>query len=186
MMIDGSGPLGGWEDNYIIPGHTRECHPDFRATPIGDNPSGFLICQRRKEYSVPPPPTPPVNRGQLSQSHSLYGDGHPRVSSNGGQPLRLQDRRPPNQAHLQGVDYYRDSIRYRGVGIERVNALPGDFGYLENKYMYSAPPPRYDVTHAVQPYELWSREQLRHGHLNRQQLDEIDSYHGYVNRTATF
>jgi hypothetical protein len=48
VWIDGSGPLGGWEDTYMINGAHRECHPDFLSIPIGSNPNGFVVCQRKK------------------------------------------------------------------------------------------------------------------------------------------
>lgn len=188
IQIDGSGPLGGWEDNYITPGHTHECHPDFVATPIGNSPYGFLVCQRKK--SPPAPPSTPTRRGvTTSQSYNLYDDtpnAHPRRSDLGGQPRLLHDRRPPNQAHLQGSDYYRDPIKYRGIGIERVDAVPGQYGYEENKYYYSSAPPRYDVTQAVQPYELWRLEQLRHNHFTPEEMKEFESKHTFVINSATF
>jgi len=185
ILIDGSSPLGGWEDNYIIPGHTRECHPDFIATPIGDNPYGFLVCQRKKHETVMKP-SPSGPQFYTSQSHNLYSDEPPSISHNGGQPRRLQDRRLPNQAHLQGADYYRSPIKYRGIGIEKINSVPGEFGYEENKYFYSTPPPQYDVTHAVQPYLLWKREQLRHGHFSPQQLDILEKQNNFINKSSTF
>jgi len=43
--------LGGWEDHYITPGHTHECHPDYTAIPIG-NPYGFMVCKRKTEKKV--------------------------------------------------------------------------------------------------------------------------------------
>lgn len=200
IPIDGSGPLGGWEDNYIIPGHTRECHPDFVATPIGDSPYGFLVCQRKKtsqglpleavqQQPIPYHASPQGQQQHHTQSHNLYDNtpgAHPRRTPLGGQPRHLTDRRLPQQAHLQGTDYYRDSTRYRGIGIERVETFPGQYGHQENKYFYSAPPPQYDVTHAVQPYELWKREQLRNGHFTPQQLEILERQHGFVATASTF
>lgn len=194
IPIDGSGPLGGWEDVYITPGHTHECHPDFIATPIGDSPYGFLVCQRKKNSEGLPMGTPMPRHGtgrivRHSQSYNLYDDtpnALPGITRLGGQPRSLPDRRPPHQAHLQGNDYYRDPIRYRGIGIEKIDAVQGEFGYQENKYYHSTPPPQYDVTHAVQPFELWKREQLRMGNISPEEMTELEKNHTFVNKDATF
>ncbi len=200
ILIDASGPLGGWEDSYIIPGHTRECHPDFLATPIGPDPYGFLLCQRKKQPNGMPLAMKAVNNkpipygariggefdgyiATMTQSFDLYNDtpnAPPRRTYLGGQPRDLQHRRYPDQAHLQGSDYYRDSIRYRGIGIENVDARPGEFGYEENKYYFSSPPPLFDMAQAVQPYDLWKREQLRSGNFTPDMMDELESKHKWV------
>ena len=83
-------------------------------------------------------------------------------------------------------DYYRDVVKYRGIGVEHINHVPGMFGYQENKYYYSAPPPRYDVTQAVQPYNMWRREQLRMGTINSSELKDFEKKHTYVQKAATF
>ena len=202
IPIDGSGPLGGWEDTYITPGHTHECHPDFVATPIGDIPYGFLVCQRKKTSQGLPPEM--VHRQSTqrhttregwgsnsiyTQSYDLYDDtpgAHPQRTQLGGQPRHLYDRRPPNQAQLQGADYYRDPLKYRGIGVERLDTRVGDFGHQEHKYYHSTPPPRYDITHAVQPYGLWKREQLRHGHFNPVQMQQFELQHTFVTKASTF
>jgi hypothetical protein len=187
VVIDGSGPLGGWEDAYMIDGAVRECHTDFRATPIGNNPNGFLICQRKKDYTKHQPPVSAYPT--TSQSYNLYDDkpdALPRYTYLGGQPNALPDRRYPNQAHLQGADYYKDCIQFRAIGLEKVDKTPGDFGYRENKYYYSAPPPLYDITQAVQPYAMWRREQIRMGTFTEDQMKEFEKTHNYVEYASTF
>ncbi len=194
-------PLGGWEDNYITPGHTHECHPDFVATPIGNSPYGFLVCQRKRfEGGAAPvsqaannePGAPSSKNGngfRVSQSYNLYEDAPnalPGGNRLGGQPFYFQDRRMPNQAHLQGADYPKDPIRYRGIGIERIETMPGDYGHIENKYFYSTAPPRFDMTQAVQPFELWKREQLRNGHFTPQEMVQFEKQHTYVNFNPVF
>ena len=212
IPIDGSGPLGGWEDSYIRPGHTGECHPDFTATPIGDSPYGFLVCQRKKSPTGHPlesakrgnrvgiHATPhqthqiyrPIleDRGYVvSQSHHLYDSipkAHASRSDLGGQPRFLPDRRPPNQAHLQGLDYNHDCLRYRGIGIEKIETKPGQFAHQEQKYFHSAPPHRFDITHAVQPYDLWKREQLRNKHFTQSQMAELEKNHTFRVQSSTF
>lgn len=212
IPVDGTGPLGGWEDSYITPGHTHECHPDFVATPIGDSPYGFLVCQRKKtpnghvlEHAkrgsrVGIHATPhqtnqryrPIleDRGYaLTQSHHVYDakrKAHASRTDLGGQPRYLPDRRPLHQAHLQGVDYNKDCIRYRGIGIEKIETYPGQFSHQENKYYHSAPPPKYDITHTVQPYDLWKREQLRNKHFTDSEMNNIDNAHTFTAQSATF
>lgn len=187
VVIDGSGPLGGWEDAYMINGAHRECHPDFRATPIGNNPNGFLVCQRKKEHAQPHQKS--EQKVQKSQSFDLYNsepNSKPRNTYLGGQSLAFDDRRFPNQAHLQGADYYRDAIKFRAIGIEKINAKPGEFGYQENKYYFSSPPPRYDITHAIQPYPIWRREQIRMGTFTEEQMLEFEKRHTYCRTSSTF
>lgn len=128
-------------------------------------------------------------RGMYVQTFDLYSDipnKHPRKTLLGGNPQSFQDRRLPNQPHLQGVDYYRDAIRYRGIGIENIDSKPGDFGYKENKYFFSAPPPRFDITHAVQPYPLWRREQLLQGTFTPERMNNLEKEHTFISRSATF
>jgi len=212
IPIDGTGPLGGWEDSYITPGHTHECHPDFVATPIGDSPYGFLVCQRKK--SPEGHPLESAKRGNrvgihstphqtnqryrpileervynTSQSHHLYDitpGAHNSRTDLGGQPNHLFDRRPPHQAHLQGVDYYRDCTRYRGIGIEKIETKPGQFAHQEHKYFHSSVPPKFDITHAVQPYDLWKREQMRNKHFTGDQMNELEKKHTFVANSSTF
>src|SRR5580698_11370701 len=55
IMIDGNNVLGGWEDAYLVNGGHRECGANFIATPIGPDPNGFLVCQRKKSHTTGTP-----------------------------------------------------------------------------------------------------------------------------------
>lgn len=199
--------LGAWSDTYMVDGATRECHPDFVAKPIGSSPYGFLVCQRkidpwsgmapeatrnRKQYiensNYVPYRDLETKSGQLyNQTYDLYNNipaSKPRNSFLGGQPLLFEDRRMPYQATLQGSDYYKDCIKFRGIGIEPIDRYPGVYDYEENKYYFSAPPPKYDITQAVQPYDIWEREQIRMGTMNGKELKEFNKKHTYSTLTA--
>jgi hypothetical protein len=204
VTVNGGRYLESWSDSYMINGAHRECHPDFEATPIGDSPYGFLVCKRKispQTGSLPEnmskelianfqPYTKLERQGshltQYSQSYDMYNSQpmfHPKVVS---QPRILADRRGPNHATLQGSDYFRTPVRYAGIGTEILDRKPGEFGYIENKYYFSAPPPRFDITQAVQPYELWRREQLRLGTVTESEMQEFEKKHTYSLRAATF
>jgi hypothetical protein len=77
-------------------------------------------------------------------------------------------------------------MKYAGIGNEHIDNYPGMFGYKENKYYYSAPPPRFDITQGVQPYEPWRREHMRMGTINQKQLTEFEKKHKFVENAATF
>lgn len=196
IMIDGSDGLSGFSNVYITPGGTHECHPDFVATPIGTDPYGFLVC-RRKIVNEPVKRAPfmkyhltnsdtTVSKVQTYDLYSSDPNAQPRRTLLGGQPLELQDRRLPNQAHLQGVDYYRDPVLYRGIGIENLEKDIGQFGYRENKYFFSRPMAKFDINFAVQPFDLWKREQLRSGHFTKEEMNKIEKENGFVNSIGTF
>ena len=208
IQVASNGTLGTWDNAYIIPGHTHECaNPDYVSTPIGDSPYGFIVCQRKipelqvdnpKKQGTPqallnknlPFSSLPGNENiHYTQSFNLYDDtpnALPSISRLGGNPLLLQNRRYPNQAHNQGVNYYRDCTRYRGIGIENIDRYPGEFGYEENKWYFSTPPPRFDISMGVQPYDLWRREQLRLDTFTEKQIQELEKTHKYVNLNPVF
>ena len=203
--------MGAWSDSYMVNGAVRECHPDFIATPIGSSPYGFLVCQRKKDpvtgLSPEEQSTFPAladlkdtnyvpykkletNSGAFySQSYDMYKNipnSKPRNTFLGGQALRFTDRRPPYEATLQGSDYYRDCIKFRGIGTEPIDRFPGEFGYDENKYYYSAPPPIYDITQGVQPYSMWRREQVRMGTVSPKELGEFEKISTFAENQSTF
>lgn len=193
-------PLGGWEDSFIVNGAHRECYPEWVATPIGPSPYGFLVCQRKPDPvadgNYPKTPlevdysqTPEGQCNHYTQSYNMYSNipnAIPRYSPLGNQALNLPDRRLPHQAHLQGLDYYRDAIRYRGVGVEDLDKPPGSFGYRENKFYFSSPPPRYDITQGVQPYNLWRREQLLRGNFTEKEMQNFEKEHTYVEKSSVY
>ncbi len=188
ITIEKNDGIGGYSNNYMINGAHKECHPDFVATPIGNDPNGFLICKRKlNQDNIPfeavrdrdPPPT---NGKMFYQTYDLYSwkpNGEPRNTYLGGNPNNIQDRRWPYQSHLQGNDYYRDCTKFRAIGIEKLDQFPGDFKYEENKWYYSAPPPVYDVRHGVQPYQLWRREQIRMGNFSEKEMAEFEKHHKF-------
>lgn len=208
VKVGGGNYLQTWADNYMINGAHRECHPDFIATPIGESPHGFLVCQRKIDPISGLPPesmkremitnfqaypnnleTEGSRLTKFTQTFDMYDarpNTHPRNTFLGGQALAFEDRRVPHQASLQSSDYYRDCVKYRGIGVERINNVPGMFGYEENKYYYSAPPPKHDITQAVQPYDMWRREQIRMGTLNSDELKKFEKEHTYTQKLATF
>lgn len=204
ISVPGGNYLQSVSDNYMINGAHRECHPDFIATPIGESPYGFLVCQRKIDPSTGLPPE--ANRKELitnfqpyedytsrtggsrltnfSQSFDMYKsvpNSHPRTTFLGGQALKFEDRRIPNQATLQGSDYYRDCVKYAGIGDEHIDYYPGMFGYRENKYYYSAPPARFDITQGVQPYNMWRREHVRMGTVSPGEMAKFDEQTKFVN-----
>jgi hypothetical protein len=203
--------LDVWSNTTMVNGAHRECYPGWKATPIGDSPYGFLVCEREENSKgVDPeiafqnnPAHKPKSQNNFvpysyleknsgafySQSYDLYNNkpaAEPRVSMLGGPALAFPDRRLPFSATLQGGDYYRDSIKWRGTGIEHLDAYPGDYGYDENKYYYSAPPPVFDVTQSVQPYEIWRREQVRMGTLTRKELSDFERVNTYKQKVDAF
>ena len=121
-------PAGGYylqslSDNYMINGAHRECHPDFIATPIGDSPYGFLVCQRKinpqtalppesirkemitnfqpyEDYSSRTGGSRLTNFAQTFDMYKSVPNSHPRTTFLGGQALDFYDRRIPNQATL--------------------------------------------------------------------------------------
>lgn len=201
ISVPNTFPLQAYSDNYMINGAVRECHVDFESIPVGQNPNGFVVCQRKRDPITGQSPEEvmaqsnlgipfrqkPINQGTIwdtgyTQTYDLYKDrpnSIPRYSPLGGQALKFQDRRLPYQAHLQGLDYYRDCIDFRAIGTEKIDAVPGIFGYKENKYYFSSPPPLFDITQAVQPYNLWRREQIRMGNFTLKEMENFEKQHTY-------
>lgn len=208
---DKGGYMGSWSNSSMVNGAHRECLPGWTATPMGNSPYGFLICQREtNKEGVPPevsyrnhPDRKPQslnsfvpysflekNSGAFySQTYDLYKNkpaSEPRTSMLGGPAVAFAERRYPNQATLQGSDYYRDCIKFRGIGIEHLEEYPGNYGYEENKYYFSAPPPIFDITQSVQPYDIWRREQVRMGTLTADELKEFEKVHTYQQNVDAF
>lgn len=172
-------PLGGWEDSYVTPGATHECHPDFKAIPIG-NPYGFMMCVRRrpngKRLDVPLNPIDPsMYNGYWKFSADLY---RPWL----GQQIQMYDpygytsRTTQNESYLHREDYLARDIVYNGTGIFPTHTpLPenqkplGQYGFSYTP----SPPAKYDITRLQQAYPVWKSEQ-KHIGVNSDLLDEID------------
>ena len=203
VAVPKRGYLDDWANNYMVNGACGECHPDFIATPIGDSPYGFLVCQRKVDISGNPPEAQrnrkrDINTGNFvpynkletnsgnfySQTFDLYNNipnSKPRYTFLGGQPLALEDRRMPFEATNRSNDYFKECTKYKGIGqIEHIDRRPGSYGYEENKYYYSGPPPRYDITQGVQPYNMWERQQVFMGTFSNK--EEVDNF----NKISTF
>jgi len=157
--------LGGWEDHYITPGHTHECAPGFKATPIG-NPYGFMVCTR-----INTEPQRPCNsidyssvNGYNRYSSDLYNPkkDFPRQVYN---PDYYSDRRTPNERILIQRDYLHLPIKFNATGITPIHTptdsnTPYPPGYFEYGYSSNTCPPYvYDVTRAVQAYPVWRNMQ---------------------------
>lgn len=148
-------PLGGWEDHYITPGGTHECHPNYKAIPIG-NPYGFMVCIKRRQ---PPQPKayiggnlPGENQNGSSHFEENPQDGYSQGSShleenpqdgyhkymvnlydpNIKEPIQpynpyyMKDRRTPYQADLIREDYLDRDFKYNGTGIQPIHVPPGN------------------------------------------------------------
>lgn len=169
--------LGGWEDHYITPGHTHECHPDFEAIPIG-NPYGFMVCKKRKhpDGTNLDLPYKPTDLSLYNGYHKFQADMYspcgvlPRQISN---PEYYYNRVIPNEIEFHKDDYIARGINYNGTGIKPVHT-PGTRKYNEYGFDYTPIPPyKYDVQHLHQPYNVWRDEQKFKG-MSEEQLDEID------------
>lgn len=169
--------LGGWEDHYITPGHTHECHPDFEAIPIG-NQYGFMVCKKRKHpdgtnLDLPYKPIDPsIYNGYHKFQADLYAPcGElPRQISN---PDYYYNRVIPNEEYFHQNDYIAREVKFNGTGINPIHT-PGDRLYNEYGFDYTPLPPyKYDVQRLHQPYVLWRNEQKFKG-VTDEELDEFD------------
>ena len=176
-------PLGGWEDHYIRPGHTGECHPNYVAHPIG-NEYGFLVCVKKKGpdgHEVDRPRCENVAKynGYHRYSSRLYDVPDPAAPPiQEWNPQRFQDRRTPNQKYLINHDYISRGFTYNGTGIEPVRT-PGrrdgpDPRFHEYGYSLTEEPPyKYDITRLEQPYPVWKNERIEIG-VDQDTLDQHD------------
>lgn len=143
---------GGWENSYIVPGGTRECHPDFTATPLGgDSPYNFLLCSRKIEK----PPIKIVKNKKVdkygrvsSRGYSLYD---PDSKTDESQRSFFNTKHP----ELKSKDYIKDPIRFRGIGNENLDTRRGEFRHVDHFFINSDEPPEYDEYYAIQPYHQW-------------------------------
>ena len=101
----------GYGDVYIRP--FGECHPDFKAHPIG-HPEGVKVCVRRPK---PPVNTKPVENGFFRYSYNLY-DPKARKPTQMYNPTAPIDRRIPNESYLVSKDYISRGTRFNSTGLE--------------------------------------------------------------------
>lgn len=178
---DPNNALGGWEDHYITPGHTHECHPDYEAIPIG-NPYGFMVCKKKKYPngkgfdSVHNPIDPSQFNGYNKYMADLYRPWR-ETEIQITDPYGYYDRVVPNESMLHQRDYLAREIRYDGIGVNPLRT-PGNRKYMEYGFDYTKNPPyKYDVTQLHQKYPIWKEEQIYRG-VPEKELDDFDTvYH---------
>ncbi len=177
---DPNNPLGGWEDHYITPGGTHECHPNYQAVPIGDQ-YGFMVCRKKKREDgrgIDTPTNdidPSVYNGYNKYQADMYRPWR-KTQIQMTNPRPYYDRTTPNEQILRQRDYIARGIQYDGTGT-RPKHTPGDRPYMEYGYSYSDNPPyKYDVTLLHQKYPVWKNEQKFRG-SSQQDLDNLDIHH---------
>lgn len=177
---DPNNAIGGWEDHYIIPGGTKECHPDFMAHPIGD-PYGFMICSRRKfangkgadSGNTMCPVDPADSNGFHKFTADLY---NPKLKTQSQMynPDYYWDRTTPNEEYFHRFDYLSRGTWYNATGLNPMNT-PGPRKYNEYGFSYTGLPPyKYDVTRLHQPFPQWKQQQEYHNRLTKEQIAEIE------------
>lgn len=177
---DPDNALGGWEDHYIIPGGTRECHPDYIAHPIG-SPYGFMICAKRKfpngqgldAGNTMCPPQIADDNGYHRYSADLY-DPKKETQTQMYNPDNYYRRTTPNEEYFHTHDYLSRPIHYNSTGIRPIH-VGGDRKYNEYGFSYTTTPPAlYDVQRLHQAYPIWKDEQSYLGRMTQSQIDSFD------------
>ena len=160
--------LGGWDDHYLTPGHTHECHPDYKAVPIG-NPYGFMMCVKRDT-------SPKKSCNDTSEYTEKKENGYFRYSSDlyntkAKRPVQLynpdfyNERRTPNEGLLITDDYLHLPIKYNGSGVYPIHTptdstTPYPPGYFEYGYSRKLKPPyKYDIVRGIQAYPVYRNMQ---------------------------
>lgn len=177
---DPDNALGGWEDHYITPGHTHECHPDYEAVPIG-NPYGFMVC-RKKKYpdgrgldAVHDPIDPSRYNGYNKYMANLY-EPWQETAIQISNPDYYYNRTVPNEQFLHNHDYIARETQYSGTGIKPIHT-PGPRKYREYGFSFdasNAPPKKYNVQFLHQRYPQWKELQIYHG-ASQEEMDNFDA-----------
>jgi len=179
---DPDNALGGWEDHYITPGHTHECHPDYEAVPIG-NPYGFMMCKKKKYPdgrgldAVHDPVDPSQFNGYNKYMADLYRPWR-ETQIQITDPYNYYDRTTPNEQFLHTHDYLSRETEYSGTGVKPIHT-PGHRKFHEYGFSYASPgnpPYKYDVTQLHQRYPQWKELQVYHG-ASQAQMDALDQVH---------
>lgn len=182
---DPNNAIGGWEDHYITPGHTHECHPNYESVPIG-NAYGFMVCRKRKQeggnsLDTPIPPLqvdPSIYNGYNKYQADLYTPHElPRQITDA---YGYYDRVIPNESFLHQYDYIARGIRYDGIGVTPLRT-PGPRPYAEYGFSFTKDPPyKYDVQQLHQKYPLWKEERLHSG-ATQEEMDNFDKEYSDIN-----
>jgi len=180
-------PLGGWEDHYLTPGHTHECHPDYEAIPIG-NPYGFMICKKKTHPNGTHLDLPykPTDYSKYNGYHKFQVDLYAPPDKNGDGPLPRQISNPdyfynrviPNEEEFHRDDYIARNTLYNGTGIKPIHT-PGPRRYSEYGFDFTPLPPyKYDIQRLQQPYILWRNQQKFKG-VPDDVLDRFDQEYSH-------
>lgn len=166
-------------DSYIVNGACRECHPNYKATPIG-NPYGFLMCSKRtytngQDLSASRPSD--INMADYNGYHKYRVDLYSAedvLPVQLADPYGFYDRKTPNEGFLHRNDYLARDVKYDGIGVNPLRT-PGNGPYLEYGFSFTDQPPlKWDIQRLEQPYPMWKREMLNKG-VPQQVMDEFDT-----------
>ena len=171
-------------DSYIVNGACRECHPSYKATPIG-NSYGFLMCSKRtysngQDLQAPVPSDKNIAdyNGYHKYKPDLYSANPDVLPVQLADPYGFYDRKVPNESYLHRNDYLAREIRYDGIGVNPLRT-PNNRGangpYAEYGFAFDSQPPlKINVQHLHQKYPLWKSEMINRG-VPQNVMDDFDT-----------
>ena len=143
--------LGNYHDHYIIDAASRQCHPNYEATLLSDNPHGYQICSKRSEFIQPPIKRRTADGKYQSLTSFLIKDDAPREPGD-FQVRGIAERRtrkdlyaPDNREPIQLANPYAYHDRHV-PGIEDLKKR----GLLYHEEFQSGP--GFGSSHAMKPY----------------------------------
>lgn len=167
-------------DSYIVNGACRECHPNYKASPIG-NPYGFLLCSKRVRKDgghVDTPMPPNYDMGDKNGYHKFRADLYApddRLPRQLADPYGFYDRKVPNEGFLHVNDYLARDVKYDGIGVNPLRTPGRHTPYLEYGFSFTGTPPfKYDIQRLQQPYPLFKQELLNRG-VPQGDVDNMDT-----------
>ncbi len=172
-------------DSYIINGACRECHPNYRATAIGNN-YGFLMCSKRTYTNgsdLQSPRPSDINIADYNGYHkykpTMY-EGNPNtLPVQLADPYGFYDRKVPNESYLHLHDYIARETKFNANGINTLRT-PNNIGMNDqplSEYGFSFtndPVLKYDIQRLHQPYPMWKSEMINKG-VPQGIMDEFDT-----------